>query len=258
MAIHSYTGTAGTLLQKVHKRGRLVCGVIVGFDPFGYIGADGGPVGYECDFATGLAEHLGVRPDLVALEANQRLPALRDCHVDVLAALFVPNAERATHADFSLPYGRDDCQLLVRAAAPWQHADELAHACIAVVAGTSLPQELDRRYPNAILRAYPDANAAHRGLAAGDVDALGLRATSLIDLMSRPIAGVAMRLLPEVLLAPATGFAVRKGEPALLEAMNGFLTEAERSGLAQRIFDRWLGAESRFRMTRRLRIGHET
>ena len=255
MRNRSSSDDALDLLRAVRMRGRLVCGVIVGFDPFGFIGADGRPAGYECDFATGLAAYLGVRAELVALQASQRLTALRDGQVDVLAALFVPNDERSIHADFSLPYSRDDCQLLVRDADPWQQVDDLAFGRIAVVIGTSLPHELTRRYPNANVRAYPDAAAAHVGLAAGEVDALGLRATSLIDLMSSPIGGVATRLLPQVLLAPETGFALRKNEPGMLEVMNDFLTEAELSGLAQRIFDRWLGSGSRFKMTRRFRVG---
>ncbi len=134
------------------------------------------------------------------------------------------------------------------------HADAIAQGTIGALVGTSLPQVAKALYPQVTVRLFDDAASACQGLVAGDVDGIFLRTTSLIALR-RAHPGTALVILPQVLLAPETAFAVRKGEPDLLREINAFLATIEDDGTAQRIFDRWLGTQSPYGMTRAFTVG---
>lgn len=51
------------------------------------------------------------------------------------------------------------------------------------------------------------------------------------------------------------GLGIKKGEPALLGAVNNALDGMEKSGEAQQIFDKWLGPNTIYQMHRDFRIG---
>lgn len=243
-------------LDAVRAAGRMVCGVLSGFEPFGFIDpATGQPAGYEIDFARELARHLGVALELAVVTPAARIPALLSGEVDVLAALLAYNPERAQQVDFSGIYSRDANQLLVRGDAGWTGADQLATARFGALAGTSLPAVLTQRYPGAGVEIFDSPQAAHAALADGRIDAVFLRTTSLIALRDNPLNGVRTRILPEILLAPESSFVLRRADRAFREAIDAFLLDAEQSGLAQRLFDRWLGRHSRYGMTRDFRVG---
>ncbi|MCY1552069.1 Bacterial extracellular solute-binding protein, family 3 [compost metagenome] len=50
------------------------------------------------------------------------------------------------------------------------------------------------------------------------------------------------------------GLGVRKGETAMLAAVNDSLQKMEASGEAQQIFDKWLGANTIYKMSRTFQI----
>lgn len=245
----------GRTLQKIRADGRLVCGVLEDFEPFGFRDAAGGKVvGYEIDLAHELARELGVELALVVMPAASRLPALLDGTVDVLAALMSWNAQRDQEMDFSGIYGKDKNHLMVLADAGFEAADDLAQARLAVLSGTSLAQVARARFPSVQLVTYGSPEAAGDSLLARKVDAVFLKATSLAKLQ-RLHARVPMRVLPQVLLAPESAFAVRKGDQALLAAIDTFLQRIERDGTAQRLFDRWLGRDSIYRLEKDFVVG---
>lgn len=242
-----------TTLEHVRARGRLVCGVLGSFEPYSFRQPDDGAiVGYEPDFGRALADYLGVTFEPLLVTAAERHACLLDGRADVMAALLSRTAERDAVMDFSGIYSKDVNQLMVRAEAGFVHADELARQRIGALAGTSLPQVARTRYPQAALHLFAEPQDACHALLADQVDAIFIRTTSLIALQ-RKFSGLA--ILPEVLLAPETAFAVRKGDDALRLEINRFLDQAEADGSAQRIFDRWLGSGSSFGMVRNFRVG---
>lgn len=244
-----------TVLDDVRRAGRLVCGVLTGFEPFGFRAAQSSePIGYEVDLARELARHLGVELAAIELSAAQRLPSLLEGKVDILAALMSWNAERDSQMDFSGVYSKDVNQLLVRADSRITHADQVARRSIGALVGTSLTAVAKARYPDIDVPLYADAAQACRALVDGDVDAIFLRTTSLIALQKQH-PRTALTILPQVLLAPETAFAVRKGQADFIEELNRFLALLEREGTAQRLFDKWLGADSSYGMTRQFTVG---
>ena len=52
-----------------------------------------------------------------------------------------------------------------------------------------------------------------------------------------------------------SGVGVRKGETALLEAINAALLDLEASGEIDRIFDKWVGKDSEFGLKRTFKVG---
>ena len=51
------------------------------------------------------------------------------------------------------------------------------------------------------------------------------------------------------------GLGVRKTEPAFLQLVNQALDEAESSGAAAQLFDKWFGAQTPYKLERGFKIG---
>ena len=51
------------------------------------------------------------------------------------------------------------------------------------------------------------------------------------------------------------GLGVRKTEPGFLQVVNQALDEAETSGVAAQLFDKWFGAQTPYKLERGFKIG---
>src|SRR5690606_39217052 len=63
------------------------------------------------------------------------------------------------------------------------------------------------------------------------------------------------RLLPEPVMTATTGMAVKPGEAALVDAINGFLDEIETNGEGDKLFNKWLGSDSKLKLERDYTFG---
>ena len=85
-------------LGDIMAAGVLKVAVPQDFPPFGSVGADMTPVGYDIDVANLIAEKLGVSLELVPVTSANRIPYLQTKKVD-LAGLQVGNAVGAGHGN---------------------------------------------------------------------------------------------------------------------------------------------------------------
>ncbi len=74
------------------------------FPPFGSVGTDLQPQGYDIDMARYLAKQMKLKLQLVPVSSANRVPYLQTDKVDLVISSPGKNAEREKVIDFSQPY----------------------------------------------------------------------------------------------------------------------------------------------------------
>ena len=91
-------------LQDIEKRGTIRIAVPQDFPPFGSVGTDLQPQGYDIDMARYLAKQMKVKLQLVPVTSANRVPYLQTDKVDLVISSLGKNAEREKVIDFSRAY----------------------------------------------------------------------------------------------------------------------------------------------------------
>ncbi len=244
------------LLDEIRARGSVTCGVLNNLEPFGYLDpASRDVIGYEIDLCRDMAEFLGVDAEVKIVSSQARMPELLQGRLDILVALISYSPERAEQIDFSNTYVADSFQAITTSDSGLQTLDDLAGARVSVIKGSFLEPLVQSSYPTATVVSFDDASTAFMAMAQGRVDATVQRTTQARALQLRLGENDNTLMLDPPITVQRTGFAIRKENPELLAQLNAFLDEYESSGAAMVLFDRWLGSESPFALTRTFTVG---
>lgn len=244
------------LLSDIKSRGNLVCGVLSSFEPYAFQDPKTRElVGYEVDFCRELAGHLGVKATMKVVSTQGRVPELLQNRVDVLAALVSYTKERAKQMDFSGIYIRVPNKFLVLDRSNIRTANELKDKKVGLSKGSALEVIMRERFPSATVVSFDDKSASYLALKTGKIDALLTVVDVLMAFKNRDPDGDKARVLEEDFYVSYDSFNVKPGEPAFLSAVNEFLAQAEKSGLAQRIFDKWFGPDTVYKLKRDFAVG---
>src|SRR6478752_3401148 len=101
--LHAPAARAGAL-DDIMASGTLKVAVPQDFPPFGSVGPDMTPVGYDIDVATLIAEKMGVKLELVPVTSANRIPYLQTKKVDLVISSLGKNPDREKVIDFTTAY----------------------------------------------------------------------------------------------------------------------------------------------------------
>lgn len=256
LALSGLTATVAQAdqLADIQKAGVVRVATFDANPPFGSVDAKTHDiVGYDVDFAKALAKSLGVKLELVATNPANRIPLLQSGKVDLIVADITITPERAQVVDFSTPYFVTGQQFLVPAASA-DKLDDYGHDRIGAVKGTTGEQALHQRFPSARVLSYDDIPLALTALRNGNVQAITQDSTILAGLLAEAPDKAKFKILPDLLSKEEIGVGVKKGETALLTAVNGELVKLEQNGEATKIYDSWFGPDSKTPQPRGFKI----
>ncbi|KVR69105.1 cysteine ABC transporter substrate-binding protein [Burkholderia cepacia] len=250
----AHTPAQADELSDVKARGALTCGVLSNLEPFGFQDSTTRELqGYDIDFCKGVAAILGVKPELKVVSLEGRIPELAGGRVDILAAVLGYTPERAKQITFSDGYFVSQHRLAVQADSPYKTRDDLAGKRISMIKSSSTQNFLVKVLPTANIVTYEDGPSAFMALAQRKVDAYALSETLLRRFIAK-LGDGKMRVLTPPLGEETWGLGLRKNEPAFQKAVNAALQQMEKSGEAKRIFMKWLGPSTIFKMDREFTI----
>ncbi|HSV78589.1 MAG TPA: transporter substrate-binding domain-containing protein [Ramlibacter sp.] len=243
---------AADQLDVVKSRGKLICGVLAGFEPFGFRNPKTGEVeGFEPEVCIGLAKYLGVQPELKVITAQGRVPEIQQGRIDVEAALLGWTKERDEQVEYSNAYATVDSRIMVLKDSGIKSAADLATRKIGVAKGSNLEIVGRKAFPNGSIIGFDDTPAAYLALRQGKVAGLLLTETTHFSLRNQDPEGPEKTvILPEVYESAQVPVAMRKGELRLRDQVNAFLAQLESSGEAMKLYNKWFGSQSRLKLTR--------
>jgi polar amino acid transport system substrate-binding protein len=228
-------------LADITARGTIRVAVPQDFPPFGSVGTDMAPMGYDIDMANLIAEKLGVKTELVPVTSANRIPYLQTNKVDLVISSLGKNAEREAVIDFSAAYAPFFNGVFAPADVAVTKAEELSGKTIGVTRGAVEDLELTKIVPaDATIKRYEDNNGTISAFLSGQVEVVATGNVVAAAILARnPPKRPEMKFL--IKNSPCY-IGLNKNEPALLEKVNGIIAAAKTDGALGGISQKWLGA----------------
>ncbi len=228
-------------LDTVRKNGVLRVAVPQDFPPFGTVGPDLKPRGYDIDTAALIAREMGVKLELVPVTSTNRIPYLTTGKVDLLISSLGKNPDREKVIDFSAAYAPFFNGVFGPADLPVKEAKDLAGKVVGVTRGSVEDLELTKiAPPTATIKRFEDNNSTIQAYLTGQV---ALVATGNVVAASVNERTRLRRLDTRFLIKDSPCFVgLNKNEPALLAEVNRILGQSKKNGALETISKKWLQA----------------
>ena len=230
---------AADKLDDIRARRQLLVGVTETSPPFSFREPGKGIVGYDVDLADRVAKDLGVSTRKISIINAERIPALQQDRVDLVAVGMTRSKGRANDIDFSFAYLDSPHKVLVRKSSGIVHVAQLAGRKLALVKSASVDAELKAAVPTMGIVFFDDYNAAFAALTDGAADGFLADKMLLLWFAQKSGSPADFALIDEYELPRTAGFGLKKNEPRFLDFVNQSLLGLEASGEAARIFDAW-------------------
>jgi polar amino acid transport system substrate-binding protein len=226
-------------LDGIKARGKLLVGVTETSPPFSFRDDGKGIIGYDVDLADRVAKSLGVAVEKVPLINAERITALRQDRVDLVAVGMTRSKNRAHDIDFSYAYLDSPHMILVHKDGGIGHVTQLADRKLALVRSASVDAELLAAVPTMQIVLFDTYDAAFAALTEKRAD--GFLADKMLVLWYAQKSGHAgdFALIGDYELPRTSGFALKKNEPHFLDFVDRALLQLEASGEAAKIFNAW-------------------
>lgn len=242
-------------LDDIKKTGVIRIAAFDANPPFGFVDEKTKKiVGLDVDYAIELGKKLGVKVEFVPTNPANRIPLLSSNKVDVVFANFTITEERAKVIDFSIPYFASGQQFLAKKGV-LKSVDQVKDLRIGADKGTTMETTLREKFPTAKVISYDDTPFALTALRNGNVQAITQDGSKLVALLANLPDRDKYEIPAFAVSEELEGVGIPKGETRLTETINDWLREVEKSGKAQKIYDKWFGPKSKSPLPRLFKIG---
>ncbi|MES5096774.1 transporter substrate-binding domain-containing protein [Agrobacterium sp. BA1120] len=226
-------------LSDISSRGTIRVAVPQDFPPFGSVGTDMAPRGYDIDVANLIAEKLGVKAELVPVTSANRVPYLQTNKVDLVISSLGKNADREKVIDFSVAYAPFFNGVFAPDSVKIEKAEDLSGKTIGVTRGAVEDLELTKIAPaDATIKRYEDNNGTISAFLSGQVQTVATgNVVAAAILEKNPPKRPELKFL--IKNSPCF-IGLNKDQPALLEKVNAIITAAKADGSLNAIAQKWL------------------
>lgn len=225
-------------LEDIAKAGTVRIGLFEDFPPFASLGSDMKIQGYDVDMADKLAAALGVKPEIVGITGQNRIPFLSEGKVDLLLSIGYSD-ERAQVVDFTDPYAPYYIAVMGPEEVAVKTAADLAGKTIAVNRGTLEDTEVTKVAPaGADIQRYNDYNGVISAFLSGQAQLM---------VVGNDVGATILAKNPAIkpvekfqLLTSPSNMAVKKGETGLQKKLNEILVGMKKDGTLNDMAVKWL------------------
>jgi polar amino acid transport system substrate-binding protein len=210
------------------------------FAPFGFVGKDLKPQGYDIDMANLIGKELGVKVELIPVTSANRIPYLQTHKADLVISTLGKNPEREKVIDFTAAYSPFFQAVFAPKTLVVKTPSDLAGKTIGVTRGAIEDLELSKiAPPSADVKRFEDNNATVSAFVSGQVQVIATGASVAGNMMARnPQLGTEFKLL----LKDSPNFiGVAKGDDKLRLKVNDIIAAARADGDIDRLCLKWLG-----------------
>jgi ABC-type amino acid transport substrate-binding protein len=243
------SGASATSAQsnpyKLNKPGTLTVGMTLQFKPQMYLNAKGQPAGYDVILIKALAKRMGVKLDIKNLDFNGLIPGLVSKKFDMVSVGLSNTPERRKAVGFSRPYVPYAQILAARVGdstaatiAAWNTADK----AITSLQGSTAEQLVQKTFPNAQSKSFPDQNAAFLEVATGRADGIVVENYLLAQFNKSNSTKLKQVGFKKPLHVEYGSYAVQKGNTALANYLSKFICSQQKSGQLAKTYKATIGA----------------
>lgn len=199
------------------------------------------PAGYDVEIAREVGRRIGVpKVVFVADSFKNFVEGLKSGKYELVMNDLTPTPERSRQVDFGTPYGVEDFRIFVRAEnTDIQGRGNLKSKRIGVTTGSTNESWSRSHLVDSDIRSYDNGGLVFNDLGSGRLDAVIIShfgGQKYANVNHLPVKEVGEPLIYQ-LSAPA----LRKNQPALLEAVNQAIAAMMADGTIERLAKKWVG-----------------
>lgn len=239
MAVASSPQARADALSDIAARGTVRIAVPQDFPPFGSVGADMTPQGYDVDIANLIGEKLGAKVEIVPVTSANRIPYLQTNKVDLVISSLGKNPDREKVIDFSEAYAPFYNGVFAPADVAVAKAEDLAGKTVGVTRGAIEDLELTKVVPASVeIKRYEDNNGTISAFLSGQVEVIATgNVVAAAILEKNPPKRPELKFL--IKNSPCY-IGMNKQQPELMAKINGIIATARSDGALNAISQKWL------------------
>ncbi len=226
-------------LDAITQRGTLRVAVPADYPPFGSVGSDMKPQGYDIDMAALLAKSMNAKVELVPVTSANRIPYLQTNKVDLIISSLGKTPDRAKVIDFSAAYAPYFQGVFGPADVNVKAPSDLDGKTVGATRGALEEIALTTLAPKATIRRFDDNNATIQAFLSGQVQLIAAG-----NVVAAAIIAKHPPRLPEMkfIIKDSPCFVgLPKDEPRLLAKINATIEQAKKDGTLEAMSKKWLG-----------------
>lgn len=237
------SGTAASSLDAIKERDKLVIGVKFDTKLFGLMNPANKEVeGFDIDIAKALAKSIlgdETKIELKEVTSKTRIPMLDNNEIDMIVATMTITEERREQVEFSEVYFEAGQSLLVKKGSKITSIDDIAEGTkVLAVKGSTSVDNIKAKAPEATVLEFDNYQDAFSALKAGQGDTLTTDNSILYGMMAQDPG---YEVVGEPFTDEPYGIAIKKGETALVDAVNEALKAIKDNGEYDKIYEQWIG-----------------
>lgn len=219
------------------KQDKLVLVTEAGFAPYEYY-QEGEIVGVDIDIGREIAKELGMKLVIKDVAFDSIITEVKTGKSDIGAAGISYTEERAKEVDFTIDYMESKQVLIVKRNSVIESPNDLTNQKIAVQLGSVADTYLTEEYPNVQVIREKKFLAAIQDLKDNKVDGVVMDEVPAKELVTTDLI-----ILEEALVTDHYGMIVQKGNPELLEKVNGVIQRLKEDGSIDEMLLNHLGVK---------------
>jgi polar amino acid transport system substrate-binding protein len=225
-------------LDDITKAGVIKVGIFEDFPPFSSAGPDMKSQGYDIDVINALAKALNVKPELVGITGQNRIPFLTEHKVNLLVSVG-KSAEREKVIDFTAPYAPYYIAVMGPKSVSVAGPADLKGKSVAVNRGTLEDTSVTEvAPPGTDIKRFSDYNGVISAFLSGQVQLMVVGNDVGATILAKHPA-----IEPEQkfqLMNSPDHMALNKGQPRLKAKIDEVIAQMKKDGSLNEISKKWL------------------
>ena len=246
----SLSATAGPVLDRIQKDGRIVIAYRESSVPFSYLNANKKPVGYAIELCHRLAEAVRKKVAMSKLELSytmvtpaNRINKIADGQADLECGSTTNNAERRQKVAFTVPHYITGARYLVRSNAPIEELRDFEKRSLASTKGTTVIKAIDQANRERLLgikiSEVPDHAKGVEMVERGEVDGFAMDDVLLYGLRAGRQDPNKLKVVGKFLTIEPLAIMLSKDDPAFKQIVDEAMKRLIASREAHAIYEKW-------------------
>jgi polar amino acid transport system substrate-binding protein len=209
--------------------------------------------GFDVDLCGAIAKELGVKAEIKPVSVEARVPEVKLGRVDVTIANLAYTKSRGEQIQFSDPYYVAKEMLAVKASDPGTTKADFKGKRLSSTKGST--SELSIKMNGSEPVTFQDTGSAFMAVQQNKSMGMVANTMTITKLVNQSKTdGVALKMIKEPMVLQPIGIGMKKDEPALLAKVNEALYSLEKKGELDKLWNKWLGPNTEYKMTREEKV----
>ncbi len=192
---------------------------------------------------------MGVKAEIKPVSVEARVPEVKLGRVDITVANLAYTQSRAEQIQFSDPYYLAKEMLIVPTTDEGKAKADYVGQRIASTKGST--SEMSIKLNKSEPLTFQDTGSAYLAVQQGKARGMVANTMTTTKLVNESkTRGKEMRMIEEPMLYQPIGIGMQKDQPALTAKVNEILRKLDADGEINKIWDKWLGQGTEYKMTR--------